>query len=55
MRGIVVLVLTKQVDFVFAGVASSFIGRISSSVTVAKRAAILKISSGGEYPRIYRV
>ena len=51
----VVLVLTKQVDFVFAGVASSFIWRISSSVTVAKRAAILKVSSGGEYPRIYRV
>ena len=25
LRGIVVLVLTKQVDFVFAGVASSFI------------------------------
>ena len=42
-------------DFVFAGVASSFIWRISSSVTVAKRAAILKISSGGEYPGIYRV
>ena len=42
-------------DFVFAGVASSFIWRISSSVTVAKRAAILKISSGDEYPRIYRV
>ena len=34
----------------FAGVASSF---ISSSLTVAKQAAILKISSGGEYPRIY--
>ena len=25
LRGIVVLLLTKQVDFVFAGVASSFI------------------------------
>ena len=34
----------------FAGVASSFTRRISSSVTVAKRAAILKILSGGGYP-----
>ena len=50
-----VLVLTKQVDFVFAGVASSFIWRISFSVRVAKRAAILKISYGGGYPRIYTV
>ena len=41
--------------FVFARIASSFILRISSSVTVAKRAAILKISSWDGYPRIYRV
>ena len=55
MSVIVVLVLTKQVDFVFVGVAYTFIWQVSSSVTVAKRAAILKISSGDGCPRIYRV
>ena len=49
------LVLTKQVDFVFAGLASSFIWRIPSSVAKAERATILNILSRGDYPRIYRV